>query len=113
MERRGGTLLEGQDRALRMRTTKKEVWLREVAKVRDRGGQWRKAVGTAYAVVATLGKLGQVRGGGAMTVRQYMEPKTRRDAEAMEQAIDEGQIHRGEPENHVESWRGGERRGER
>ena len=40
-----------------MRTTKKEVWLREMAKVRDHGGQWRKAVGTVYAVVATLGKL--------------------------------------------------------
>ena len=103
----GGTLLEGQDRVLRMRTAKKEAWLKEVARVRDGGGQWRRAVGTAYAVVDKRGRIGLVNGGGAMTIRQYMELK--RDEEGRERGAGGEQIGlgRGADESGGEEGRGG------
>ena len=84
-----------------------------MAKVRDGGGQWRRAVGTAYAVVDKLGRLGLVNGGGAMTVRQYKELK--RNEEGRESGADGGQMGLGrgaEESGEEEGRRGGNSEGE-
>ena len=84
----GGVLLDGQARVRRMRTTKREVWLEAVGRARDRGVRWTKAVGAAYKEVEMINKAGKLRGGGAMTVREYVE-RRRGEREALQAAREE------------------------